>query len=310
MAAGKCGCAGTTCSCVIKGDGVTGAGSVSNPYVITAGVDFKVQSSATVDHTLMGDGSTGNPWTLTSDATLALGELVDVDTTVTTVGYVPARQPDGTFAMAPPATAAAGTIAAGNSIQGDGSSGSPLNVRLNALSGLLIAAGGLSVAPFTVASEAVLDATYGALPVGSLVSTPNASGVWIRTAAGWAALREDSGLISTIAGNMTAATGWTVNTFSAQRVNGTVQMRITVTTTISRSTAQADGNASNISVATVVPTMFRPVMESPLRVLGAGADHAMYVTTSGGVFMSNFAAADVTYPAGYVLSLGGTWIGQ
>lgn len=309
MAAGKCGCAGTTCSCVIKGDGVTGAGSVNNPYVITSGVVLHANSTETIVHTLLGDGSPSNPWTLTSVADLDFGDLADVDASVTTPGYVPARQVDGSFAMVPPSTAPAGAISAGNSIEGDGSGGDPLDVRLDALSGLIINTGGLALSPYTVATEGDLDTIYGALPVGSIVSDTDGSGVWLKTSAGWTTLTEDTGPVSGVGGNITAATGWTVTSFNARRRNGLVQVRVGITTTVTRTTTLDTGNLTNVAVATIIPTEFRPVLDTPFRVLSAGTDDGFYLTTTGGLALANLAQPDVVIPAGYAWNLSGTFIG-
>lgn len=145
----RCGCQGTTCSCVIQGGGgvtVSGAGSGGNPYIISSDLNLLVADSPTIDLGISGDGSSGNPYVLTAAAALELGELVDVDTSVVTTGYVLARQADGTFKLVPPSTAAPGALTVGNGLQGDGSSGNPLGVKLAASSGLAVDASGLKLA--------------------------------------------------------------------------------------------------------------------------------------------------------------------
>lgn len=308
MAAGKCGCAGTTCSCVIKGDGVTGAGSVNNPYIITAGVVLHANSTATINHTLLGDGSPSNPWTLTSVATLELGDLTDVDASVTTLGYVPARQADGSFAMVPPSTAPVGAISAGNSIEGDGSGGDPLDVRLASLSGLVILAGGLALDPHTVAAEADLDPDFGALPVGSIVSDTDGSGVWVKTASGWSVIHEDTGFVTTVSGNITAQSGWQIDAIKLRRRNGIVHCQITITTLVSRTTSASNGNMGNLDTATLIPSKFRPASAAPMRVLAIGDDASWYLATDGSLVMTN-AMPDYVHAAGYQWSVAGTYIG-
>ena len=145
----RCGCQGTTCSCVIQGGGgvtVSGAGSGGNPYIISSDVNLIGVDSPTIDLALSGDGSSANPYTLTGNAVVELADLMDVDASVLTSGYVLARQADGTFALVPPATAPPGAITIGNGIQGDGSSGSPLGIKLAAGSGLVVDASGLKLA--------------------------------------------------------------------------------------------------------------------------------------------------------------------
>lgn len=309
MAAGKCGCAGTTCSCVIKGDGVTGAGSVNNPYIISGASELNVNDTDTINHTLLGDGSTANPWSLSSVATLELGDLEDVDASVTTTGYVPARQIGGGFALVPPSTAPVGAIAAGNSIEGDGSGGDPLDVRLASLSGLEIVAGGLQLKPRTVASEATLDSTYGALPVGSIVSDTDGSQVWVKTLAGWALLAEDTGVISTVSGNLTEATNWNITSVQMSRVNGIVSIRLGMQTVIDRETGLSNGNVGNILVGNLITAEFRPRFDAALRVASAGDDAGFYITSGGNIYLTNFAQPDVEDPAGYQWSATATYVG-
>lgn len=133
----NCGCATGTCSCqLISSDGsvqISGSGSAASPYDIRAGNislagRLLAQDTSTVDLTLDGSGTQADPFILTADATMDLGDLQDVDTTDTTVGYVVARQSDGSFGMDPPSTASVGEINTGPSVSGDGSAGDPLVV--------------------------------------------------------------------------------------------------------------------------------------------------------------------------------------
>lgn len=142
----RCGCSGASCSCVVTGQGgiaVTGAGSAANPYVITSDINLGIQDSQTVNLSLSGDGSDANPWLIQADATVHLDDLVDVDATVMTAGYVLARQGDGSFTLVPPSSAPVGAITVGNGLQGDGSAGNALRVLLAPSSGLIVDGTGL-----------------------------------------------------------------------------------------------------------------------------------------------------------------------
>jgi hypothetical protein len=144
----RCGCSNTTCSCQIIGAGaitVTGSGTVTNPYVVNGGLALEATNTNTVTMISGGSGTIDDPYILAAHASLSLADLEDVVATDMTTGYVLARQADGTFALVPPATTAPGTINRGNGLSGDGSSGSPLNVRLAANSGLEIVSTGLRV---------------------------------------------------------------------------------------------------------------------------------------------------------------------
>lgn len=133
----SCGCASGTCSCaIISSDGsiqISGTGSLANRYDLSAGNislagRLLVQDTATVDLTLNGTGTQADPLIVSADATLALGDLTNVDTADTSVGYVLARQGDGSFALDPPSTAPVGEINTDASLSGDGSAGDPLGV--------------------------------------------------------------------------------------------------------------------------------------------------------------------------------------
>lgn len=310
--AGKCGCAGTTCSCKVIGEGavtVTGAGSSGNPYRIAVALALHAFDSPTINLSLLGDGSSSNPYSLTAEATLNFGDLLDVDTAVTTVGYVPARQGDGTFAMVPPSTAAAGTISVGPSIEGDGSSGDILDVRLAANSGLLIESGGLRVDPYTVTSESELDTLYGALDPGTVVTAVSGSGMWVKTTGGWATILEDTGNVTTVSGNATARSGFEILTFHARRKNGIVTISLQFRTLVSRTSGVDSGNMSNIPVLDVLQTKFRPILATPIRVTSTGTDEAFYLNNGGVLTWSNMAQPDVTLPAGYTWLVNTTFIG-
>jgi hypothetical protein len=71
----RCGCAGSTCNCVVTagvGTTVTGAGTPSNPYVISAdSFALDVADTATVDMSIVGDGTPGNPFIISGSVICA-----------------------------------------------------------------------------------------------------------------------------------------------------------------------------------------------------------------------------------------------
>jgi hypothetical protein len=144
----RCGCSGASCSCLITGQGgvtVVGAGSINNPYIITADVEVGVQDTSTINMTKTGDGSDANPFIFQADATLDLNALTDVDTTGATTGQVLAKQADGSYKFVPATTAAVGAISVGNGLQGDGSAGNALRLLLAPNSGLSVDGTGLKM---------------------------------------------------------------------------------------------------------------------------------------------------------------------
>lgn len=144
----RCGCSGNTCSCVVTGSGgisVTGTGTTSNPFIVSGGGVLQVSDTATVDLTLSGSGSGASPYQLSAAAVVSLDELTDVVATGGSTGYVLAKQGDGTFALNPPSTASPGAINVTGGIEGDGSAGSPLSIKLAPNSGLVEDSSGLKV---------------------------------------------------------------------------------------------------------------------------------------------------------------------
>lgn len=126
---------------------VTGTGSVSSPYTIAASLNLAVVDSATVDLSLTGDGSVANPWTIGASTNLQLSEITDVVTAGATTGQVLAKQANGTYAFVAATTAPTGAInlSSTGGLQGDGSAGNPLAIKLPANSGLTLDSTGLKM---------------------------------------------------------------------------------------------------------------------------------------------------------------------
>lgn len=144
----RCGCAGGTCSCVVQGSGsiaVTGSGTAANPYVVSGGGKVTVADTATVDLTLTGAGTQASPYLLSAAATVTLDALTDVSTAGATTGQVLAKKGDGSWGPQAAPTAAPGVIVVSGGIEGDGSAGNPLSVKLAPNSGLTETASGLAV---------------------------------------------------------------------------------------------------------------------------------------------------------------------
>ena len=151
----RCGCAGTSCSCVIQGGtGITvdGAGTETNPYIVSGsgaggggGGVLTVQDTTTVDLGLLGGGTTANPYILSANATVALDDLTDVTAPNPADGNVLAWN-GTTWQPVPPTTAPVGAVAVGEGLLGDGSSGDPVRLDPAALAGFVVPTG--TVFPF------------------------------------------------------------------------------------------------------------------------------------------------------------------
>lgn len=128
----RCGCSGTSCSCLIVAETdspitVTGSGSGASPYVIGGGGVVTVEDSDTVALDLTGDGSSGTPYLISAEATVEMAEITDFDPTGGAAGDVVAWN-GVTYELQPPSTATPGTIVTGGGLEGDGSGGDPLRV--------------------------------------------------------------------------------------------------------------------------------------------------------------------------------------
>jgi hypothetical protein len=124
---------------------VTGAGSAASPYIITGGGSLNVLDTATVNLTKSGSGSVADPYVVSADATLNLDALTDVQSTAATTGQVLAKQSDGQWRPVAASSASPGAINVSGGVEGDGSAGSPLSVKLPASSGLVEDSTGLRV---------------------------------------------------------------------------------------------------------------------------------------------------------------------
>ena len=124
----RCGCAGTSCSCVVQGSGavtVTGSGSTGSPYVIAGGGVLNITDTATVNLSLSGSGSVGTPYNLSAAATVAMENITNFSNAGAAAGRVVAYN-GSTYVLQAPVTAPPGTISVGGGIAGDGSVGNPL----------------------------------------------------------------------------------------------------------------------------------------------------------------------------------------
>lgn len=173
----SCGCAGTTCSCLITagaGIAIEGTGTGSNPYQITATSSdiaglLLVNDTTTVDLTLAGAGSTADPYRLSALARQALVELRDVGGAAPQVGYVPtwtaaAGGNPARFEFKPASAVPVGAILTGAGLSGDGSSGAPLTVKTS---------GAWGTAPLAVfGSDSLIGAPLYVDSAGNLRSMP------------------------------------------------------------------------------------------------------------------------------------------
>ena len=133
---------GGSCSCsVVVGNGLTisGSGSLESPYRIEIDGGFQdtftVEDSSTIDLRLNGAGTALDPFVLTANATLSVGQLVDVQdpegspVAGDTIVYV-TDSGDPHWEFRPPPANPAGAVNTGSGMLGDGTAGAPLRPAL------------------------------------------------------------------------------------------------------------------------------------------------------------------------------------
>jgi hypothetical protein len=106
---------------------VSGDGSAEFPFIISSGSSatgtVRFTDTGEVDFTVTGSGTTADPY-------LVSAVLPWVDPLPGNTGDVLTKQADGTWLAGPPATAAAGSVATGPGLTGDGSAGNPIRICL------------------------------------------------------------------------------------------------------------------------------------------------------------------------------------
>lgn len=135
----NCNC-GSGCSCrIVPGDGiiVTGAGSATDPLVISASVTSFAGTivggaTPTVAVHVTGTGSAGyDPFVITAESVVSMRQLSDVDDpSGPNFGDVPVWN-GAAFEFAPPPTTPPGAVNVGGGLTGDGSLGAPLSVAVS-----------------------------------------------------------------------------------------------------------------------------------------------------------------------------------
>lgn len=143
----KC-CSQDVCSCLIhSGDGitVTGSGSPTDPYVVTANFpDFSqsltVTDTNTLNLSLRGSGTPQDPFALQGDVVMALVDLSDVqDIGGPAAGDVPlwvGSTATGHFEFGPPPANPAGSVNVSVGLSGTGAAATPIEVNVSGVWGV------------------------------------------------------------------------------------------------------------------------------------------------------------------------------
>lgn len=131
MPAGCCGGSGGTVIQAGSGIAVAGAGTVGNPVIISleSQLSMKGADSSTVSVKVTGSGGATDPYIVTADAQLGLGDLSDVSAPTPSTDDV--VKWDGSSWIAGPAPVSAGAVSVGSGLDGDGSGGDPIVVKVS-----------------------------------------------------------------------------------------------------------------------------------------------------------------------------------
>jgi hypothetical protein len=128
-------CGGASSVVIVGGDNtiVSGSGTVSDPYVISGNLEVVLQAkdSNTIQLELTGTGNTDDPFVLTATSLVSVNDLVDViDPTPPILNDTLLF--DGTnWTYGPAASVPAGSINVGPGIEGDGTIGDPISIRVS-----------------------------------------------------------------------------------------------------------------------------------------------------------------------------------
>lgn len=313
----RCDCAGAQCSCVVIGGSgvtVTGAGSVSNPYIVDADpqlpLRLRVTDTSTVDMHAVGNGTEDDPLVLSADATLAMDDLTNVT--------APAPQAGDTLSWngqewvtGPPPVTPPGAVNVGAGLTGNGSVDAPIAAAVagvwgtpplntygnDSTVGLAVYVdvnGQLRAEPRDTSGEVTWDEIVGkpsAFPTtwSQVSGKPNA---WPRTGV-------SSGVI-------TAVSGWAIEWQNGQRLGQVATVSIRVTRTGGTINSGSSGNITNSLVARLT-SVWQPYYQGAMTTTSTGGLVTAYAAADGAIQLSaTVPNRDIVRGTSFALS--GTWV--
>lgn len=127
-------CGGSSCACSIQAGPhivMEGTGAPGDPFVVTGDVALTVSDTPSIDLSLSGPGTEEVPWNLSGRlaSTSTLNDMGDVNATPTNGQVLAWNSSLLEWRAVNPTTAAVGSVSTDASLSGDGSAGSPLQVR-------------------------------------------------------------------------------------------------------------------------------------------------------------------------------------
>lgn len=314
----RCDCAGGQCSCVVIGGSgatVTGAGSTSNPYIVSADPQLttalRVADSPTVDMRAVGNGTEEDPLIISADATVSMDDLTDVEAASPAVGDTLSWNGQEWVTGAPPVVPP-GAINVGAGLTGDGSVEEPVRAAVSGVwgspplddygddstTGLAVyvdANGQLRAEPRDTSGTVTWDEITGK-PSSFPTSWDDVSGKpssWPRTGVG-------SGILN-------VASGWQLDWENGQRIGQVATVVLRVTRTGGAINSPASGNIVNSRIGQL-GEVWQPFYQGSMSTTSTGPLVMGYADGSG-VWVSAV-NPDRSIVNGMSITLGGTWVSK
>lgn len=313
----RCDCAGGQCSCVVlagSGTTVTGAGSSSNPYIISADPTIpgrlRVADTSTVDMSATGNGTADDPLVISADAQVSLDELTDVSAASPAVGDTISWNGQEWVTGAPPVVPP-GAVNVGPGLTGDGSVATPVAAAVsgvwgtppldvygdNSTTGLAIyvdANGQLRAEPRDTSGEVTWD---------EIVGKPSAFPTTWDQVSGKPTLWD----VSSDTTATTVATGWQVLWASSRNRGGITTASVRMRRTGGTISVPSSGNVGNTVLCRLTNPALRPFQYGNLTTSSSGATMLAYINDGGQIILtSTVPNASITTGTEFVLT--GTWV--
>jgi hypothetical protein len=311
----RCTCDGGKCSClVLAGSGidVSGSGSASNPYIISATQDLtsriQVADTDSVDMHATGSGTDDDPLTISADVTLSLDDLTDVTAPTPSSGDTITW--NGTqWVAGPPAVVPPGAVNVGAGLTGTGAVDSPIAAAVSGVWGVspLDVYGDDSTAGLAIYVDS--NGQLRAEPRVPVISYDDLTDVPATFPTTWdeVAGKPTSWPVLSSTTWMAVAAGWSIEWQNGYRTGSVATVSFSMRRTGAAIQAPATtGNITNTPLGTMHNT-FRPQQYGPLVTASNGPLMTAYADSAGVMRLS-------AVPPGYrintgdVLSWTGTWV--
>jgi hypothetical protein len=299
---------------VLPGSGVTvtGSGSATNPYVISAAPDLatrlEVVDTDTVDMHAAGSGTDDDPLVLSADVTMGLDGLTDVTAPDPAPGDSITWN-GSAWVAAPPAVVPPGAVNVGAGLTGTGAIEAPLAAAVSGVWG---------VSPLDVygddsaAGLAIYVDSNGQLrgePRVPTIAYDDLTGVPTTFPTTWdqVAGKPSSWPVVATTTSLTQASGWRVNWGNAHRTGAVVTVTFSVTRTgASITSPESNGNMGNQRMATIAAAL-RPFQYGPFTTASTGPLMTGYVDSNGSMFLTA-TVPNYRFATGATLVFTGTWV--